>query len=111
MSKSKSRSLHIESNGAEELTVLSDGRPVEGTVLTKDGYIHRFIGGLLDGDLYFRDGRRVALPAVEGPGRLEFWRSGKLHRDNKLPAIYSDGLRHKEWWENGQFIKEMESAF
>jgi hypothetical protein len=106
---SNSRSLHIESNGSREL-YLRDGLPAGETVLTKDGFIHRFIGGLLDGDYYLKDGSRAALPAVEGPGHLEFWREGKLHLDNKLPAVYSNGFRHKEWWENGKLIKEEESV-
>jgi hypothetical protein len=42
---------------------------------------------------------------VEGPGHLEYWREGKLHRDNGLPAVCSRGFHHREWWTEGNCVR------
>jgi hypothetical protein len=96
-----SDSYHLESNGASDLCRDKEGRPLEGTVITEDGIIRRFRNGLLDGDSYTPEGKRITQPAVEGPGHLEYWREGKLHRDQGLPAVSSRGFHCREWWVEG----------
>ena len=100
-----SDSYHVESNGAFDLCRDKNGRLLEGTVITEDGVIRRFHKGLLDGDSYTPEGRRITQPAVEGPGHLEYWREGKLHRDNGLPAVSSRGFHHREWWTEGNCVR------
>lgn len=81
-----------------------NGNPAEGTRITiKDGkeVIMRFRNGLLDGDSYTRDGKLIVQPAVETEGHIEYWREGKLHRDDGLEAVSTDGFTIKEYWENG----------
>jgi hypothetical protein len=78
----------------------------EGTIVTEDGIIRRFRNGLLDGDSYTPEGKRITQPAVEGPGHIEYWREGCLHRDKGLPALSSRGFSYKEWWEQGVFVKQ-----
>jgi hypothetical protein len=104
----QSHSRYIESNGGEELCRDEKRNPLNGEIFTQDGFIHRFFGGLLDGDTKTGAGTVSALPAVEGPGHLEWWRSGRLHRDNGLPAVVSDNFQHQEWWEQGKYIKSGE---
>ena len=73
--------------------------------------ILRFRDGKLDGDIYSKDGKFVmAKPAVEGPGHMEYWRDGKLHRDNDEPAVISNGFCDREWWKDGVFIRDEKSA-
>jgi hypothetical protein len=98
----QSLSLHLESNGKQEICRNESEKPLEGPVITADNFIHRFRAGLLDGTLT----TEVIQPAVEGPGHLEYWNEGKLHRDDGLPAVISDGLRKREWWVNGEFVKK-----
>ena len=80
-----SDSYHIESNGTSDLCRDKNGRLLEGTVITEDGVIRRFHKGLLDGDSWTAEGRRITQPAVGCPGHLEYWREGRLHRDQGLP--------------------------
>lgn len=62
-----------------------------------------FKDGLLDGDLFDDDGNLIMQkPAVEGNGHQEYWRKGKLHRDNGEPAVLAEGFTVKEWWVNGE---------
>jgi hypothetical protein len=97
-------SIHLESNGKAEKCLDKAGKPLEGPVITADGYIHRFRGGLLDGTTA-RDGIPIVQPAVEGPGHLEYWKEGKLHREDGLPAVISEGLKRREWWVNGELVR------
>lgn len=81
-----------------------NGNPAEGTrmIIQNDKeVIVRFRNGLLDGDSFTKDGRLIVQPAVETEGHIEYWREGRLHRDDGLPAIYSDDFSIKEYWENG----------
>jgi hypothetical protein len=100
-----SKSYHLESNGQGDICADTSGNPLEGTVVTEDGIIRRFHRGLLDGDSYTPEGKRITQPAVEGPGHLEYWREGRIHRDNGLPAVSADGFTRKEWWVDGVLIK------
>jgi hypothetical protein len=101
-----SASCHIESNGTHDIATDADGKPLEGTIVLEDGIIRRFRGGLLDGDSYTQEGKLLTQPAIEGPGHLEYWREGCLHRDDGLPALSSKGFTRKEWWTAGKFIKK-----
>lgn len=101
-----SDSYHIESNGTNDICRDKNGNLLEGTVISEDRIIRRFHNGLLDGDSYTPEGMRITQPAVEGPGHLEYWREGLLHRDHGLPAISSRGFTCKEWWVKGQFIRQ-----
>jgi hypothetical protein len=101
----KSLSRYLESNGKKEICRDKAGKSLEGAVITKDGFIHRFRNGLLDGSTE-KDGIKIIQPAVEGPGHLEYWTEGKLHRDSGMPAIISDNLMKREWWVNGDFLKK-----
>jgi hypothetical protein len=100
------QSMYFESNGLNEKSLDSTGKPIQGEILTrrKDGtmVILRFVDGLLDGDRNTAAGKAISLPAVESAGHLEFWRGGKLHRDGGLPAVISDNFGLLEWWENGK---------
>lgn len=81
-----------------------NGNLAEGTrISTKVGkeIILRFRNGLLDGDSYTKDGKLIVQPAVETEGHIEYWRAGRLHRDNGLEAISSENFTVKEYWENG----------
>lgn len=81
------------------------GIPAEGTRITiKDDkeVIMRFRHGLLDGDSFTKEGKLIVQPAVETEGHIEYWREGKLHRDDGLEAVFSDGFTTKEYWENGE---------
>ena len=100
-----SQSYHIESNKANDVCRDAGGNPLEGIRVTEDGIIRRFHNGLLDGDSYTPEGKRITQPAVEGPGHIEYWREGRLHRDGDLPAVSTKGFTHKEWWEQGEWIK------
>lgn len=86
-----------------------DGSPCEGTRICKgrDGndVILRFRNGLLDGDSFLRDGRRITQPAVETEGHVEYWREGMLHRDDGLAAVASNGFSEKEFWEHNKRIR------
>jgi hypothetical protein len=74
---------------------------LNGTFTSRDGIILRFKDGWLDGDSLSPDGTLQVQPAVEAPGHLEYWRQGRLHRDFELPAIYSENLKLREYWEHG----------
>jgi hypothetical protein len=82
----RSQSYHAESNKADDVCRDSRGVPLEGIRVTEDGVIRRFRRGLMDGDSYTPEGKRITQPAVEGPGHLEYWREGCLHRDGGLPS-------------------------
>lgn len=101
-------SRFIEYNGTGKAQLDTDGKLLDGTVISEDKKtILRFRSGLLDGDIYNTKGKLLlSKPAVETEGHQEYWREGKLHRDNGLPAVISDGFRHKEWWENGTRIEK-----
>lgn len=96
----------------EDTAVTSEdenGSPAEGVrVLTlpdKGEVIVRFRNGLLDGDSFTRDGRRITQPAVESEGHVEYWRGGRLHRDSGEAAVAAEGFSVKEYWENNRRIK------
>lgn len=84
------------------------GKLAEGTrMTTKDNkeIILRFRNGLLDGDSFTKEGKLIVQPAVETEGHIEYWREGKLHRDNGLEAIYAENFTVKEFWENGKKVQ------
>ena len=85
-----------------------NGNLAEGTRMTVKNdkeIILRFRHGLLDGDSFTKDGKLIVQPAVETEGHIEYWREGKLHRDDGLETVYTDGFTTKEYWENGIRIK------
>lgn len=85
-----------------------NGNLAEGTRMTVKNdkeIILRFRHGLLDGDSFSKDGKLIVQPAVETEGHIEYWREGKLHRDDGLEAVYTDGFTTKEYWEKGIRIK------
>ena len=90
-------------------SVDENGNPANGTRLffTEDNkkIIVRFNNGLLDGDSYTATGKLIVQPAVESEGHIEYWRKGKLHRDDGLAAVSSEGFSLNEYWENGERIK------
>lgn len=64
-----------------------------------------------DGKEWFKDGKRHRdndLPAVETAYSIQWWKNGKRHRDNDLPAQIE--IRGKEkyehWWINGKRHRE-----
>ncbi len=86
-----------------------NGKPAEGVrMMNKDGkeIILRFRHGLLDGDSFTKNGKRIVQPAVETEGHIEYWRGGMLHRDDGLEAVYSNGFTTKEYWENGKKLEK-----
>jgi hypothetical protein len=103
--ESEKLSIHIESNGKKDKCRDKSGKPLEGSVITADNFVHRFRDGLLDGTITTDEGLTIVQPAVEGPGHLEYWKEGKIHRDDGLPAVISEGLKRREWWVNGELEK------
>jgi hypothetical protein len=101
----QSQSYHTESNKANDVCRDAGGKPLEGIRATEDGVIRRFHNGLLDGDSYTPEGKRITQPAVEGPGHIEYWREGCLHRDGGLPAVSANGFTRREWWVEGEHIR------
>lgn len=103
----ESLSIFINSNNNGKLNYDKENVLTEGTRIFSDGItILRFHNGLLDGDVYDNSGKLTnTKPAVEGPGHIEYWRCGMLHRDNNLPAVSSKGFTVKEYWNNGEYIK------
>lgn len=106
MSDSKSKFIHLNNTDIKQLD--DDGKPLNGIRIYADDFdngmktILRFRNGFLDGDLFNNSGELVLQkPAVESEGHQEYWRKNKLHRDNGEPAVYSEGFKEKEWWENG----------
>jgi hypothetical protein len=109
MAERASASRFAESNGCEEQCLDGNGGALQGTVVACDGAgglsILRFFNGFLDGDRGGAGGAVIALPAVESPGHLEWWRAGRLHRDNGLPAVIAENFTLREWWENGKRVR------
>lgn len=109
MSEEKSVSKFIKSNGSDSVVIDPEtGLPAEGIQMYKDHQtILRFHDGLLDGDVYANDGTvKKVKPAVESAdGSVEYWRKGRLHRDDGLPAVQSMLQGISEWWINGSLVK------
>ena len=89
-----------------------NGYPAEGLRMGKDkdgnDVLLRFRHGYLDGDSFDRNGTPLTQPAVERPsdGHLEYWRKGKIHRDNSEAAVITAGFTEKEYWINGVRVDE-----
>lgn len=105
----KSASIFIEHNGKIRKQLDENGNPLNGIRVYAKDYdkgkktLIRFRNGFLDGDLFDSKGNFVMQkPAVESEGHQEYWRKGKLHRDNGEPAVISEGFFVKEWWLNGE---------
>lgn len=77
-----------------------EGNVIDGDRLL-DGMILRFTNGML----HSQGG-----PAVETKeGHMEFWKHGKLHREDGRPAVTTicpeNTGEYREFWENGVRIK------
>lgn len=79
----------------------SDGTALDGSYVARGSVfglsynpILRFKGGYLDGG---------KMPAVECPGRIEFWSRGRRHREDGLPAVSKGGFKTNEIWTDGVF--------
>ena len=89
-----------------------NGLSAEGLRIGKDRdgneVLLRFRHGFLDGDSFAKNGTPLTQPAVERPsdGHLEYWRQGRLHRDNGEAAVIAAGFTKKEYWVNGVRITE-----
>ena len=103
--------MYIQLNNSNIVTLNDDGHPMNETRMDANAFdqgkkvILRFRNGLLDGDIYVNDRYVTTKPAVEACGHIEYWRAGKLHRDDGLAAVSSCGFTTKEFWENGVRIK------
>lgn len=103
-------SIFLDKNNSKEIIQFCNSdtkEPYEGEMFYKHKVlglvILRFKNGLLDGDYFDKNGIFIKVqPAVEANGHLEFWRNGKLHRDNGEPAIYSDNYNELYFFENGE---------
>lgn len=107
-----SKSIFLFLNNTDKQQLDADGIPLNGARVYAEDYkngkytILRFIDGFLDGDLFDTKGNLIMQrPAVDTDGHIEYWREGKLHRDDGLEAVYTDGFTTKEYWENGIRIK------
>ncbi len=105
----KSYSKFINLNGIGTPQKDENGNLLNGLRVFADDYdngkktLLLFRNGLLDGDLFDSNGKFIMQkPAVEGNGHQEYWREGKLHRDNGEPAVLAEGFSVKEWWVNGE---------
>ena len=87
----KARYLHL----TDEIFKKKDGSPFLGDFVKDDVLFRcRGIEGKLDGgDSY----------AIGDGDHLEYWKNGKLHRENG-PAIVSLCEDYKEYWVNGQRV-------
>lgn len=109
----ESKSLYININGKTNQIIDEYGNPINGWRIDSDAYdkdkkiiILRFRNGFLDGDEYDKDGNYLGTrPAVESSGHIEYWRCGRLHRDNKEAAVISNGFRTYEFWQDGKKLK------
>ena len=107
----ESLSMYIQHNNSNVVTLDDLGHPMNETRLDANALdqgkkiILRFRNGLLDGDIYLNDQYITTKPAVETSGHIEYWREGKLHRDNGLAAVSSCGFTKKEFWKDGVRIK------
>ena len=89
-----SKSIFLFLNNTDKQQLDADGIPLNGARV------------FLDGDLFDTKGNLIMQrPAVDTDGHIEYWREGKLHRDDGLEAVYTDGFTTKEYWENGIRIK------
>ncbi|MBQ8680203.1 MAG: hypothetical protein IJ530_10635 [Treponema sp.] len=108
----KTLSLFYEDDDTPVTSTDENGLPAEGLRVGKDKYgnevLLRFRHGFLDGDSFARNGTPLTQPAVErlSDGHLEYWRQGKLHRDNGEAAVIAVGFTTKEYWVNGARITE-----
>ena len=110
---SKSFSLYIHKNcnqipKYDENNILSNGYRIDESIYDNQGkiIILRFRNGFLDGDEFDEDGNFLGTrPAVETIGHIEYWRKGCLHRDEKQPAVITNGFKICEYWQNGKRIK------
>lgn len=85
----------------QEVVVLdAAGKPLEGEVRLKDGTICRFHNGLLDGNVYDKDGKIVSqMPAMEYDyGGTEFCSKGLL---DGFPAVVQNFGYLEEDWKEG----------
>jgi hypothetical protein len=88
-SSSAARFTHL---AGKRITDETGSALVNDTIDKESGAILRFKNGMLDGG---------SLPAVECTDfHMEFYRKGKLHRDEG-PAVLSDGGKIKEFWKDG----------
>lgn len=104
-----SLSLFFKYNNTDTVFIDKNHKELNGLRIAEDKVtLLRFINGKLDGDQFDENGNlRQVKPAVEGPGRIEFWRQNKLHHDDGLPAVRVDDINisQTEYWENGIRIK------
>ena len=105
----KSYSKFIDCNGSKVQQKDENGNVLNGLRVFADDYdngkktLLLFRNGYLDGDLFDNSGKFIMQkPAVEGNGHQEYWRQGKLHRDNGEPAVLAEGFTVKEWWIDGE---------
>lgn len=104
-----SLSKYILSNGSGEPFVDENKVPLNGSYFGDNGtLLLRFINGFLDGDIFDADGnflqQKPAVESLTAEGHQEYWRRGRLHRDDGLPAVIARGLSVREFWENGERI-------
>lgn len=104
-----SLSLFAAYNNTDTVFVDENNVPLNGIRIAEDQItILRFINGKLNGDQFDSEGNlQHVKPAVDGPGRIEFWRDNKLHHDDDLPAVKIDlpGKSITEYWKEGLFVK------
>lgn len=104
-----SLSLFSQYNNTDTIFVDENNIKLSGLKFAEDKVtLLRFIDGKLNGDQFDKNGNlRQVKPAVEGPGRIEFWRQNKLHHDDGLPAVKVDNANGSttEYWENGIRVK------
>lgn len=83
----------------------ADGEPLEGEVRLNDGAgtLVRFVGGLIDGNVYDGDGNiKWTRPAVEyGSCGREYWTRG---RPDGFPAVIQNDGFHEEDWRDGHIV-------
>lgn len=107
----ESLSVFDSYNNQEHRFVDENGEYLDGVrMVPVEGYsslfIVRFRDGLIDGDIYNENGNFMkVMPAVEGPGHVEYWRKGKLHRDDEEAAVITEGFRVKQYWYNGVLVR------
>lgn len=107
----ETRSLFYKDDDTIITAIDEKGIPAEGLRIGKDKngneVLLRFRHGFLDGDSFNKNNTLITQPAVERPcdGHLEYWRQGKLHRDDGEATVIAAGFTEKEYWVEGSRVR------
>lgn len=85
----------------------NNGEPLQGEVTLSDGTMARFHKGMLDGNIYDKDGEiSVRYPALEyDNGGTEYWTGGAPDGwQLDTPAVIQNWGTQMEYWKDGHIV-------